>query len=74
MGDEDPASRVEVRRDVVAEESLELLLGWLWSVLRDLLESPVGRGKDSVVGLSAVESLDEVRELIDQLGKLGGVL
>lgn len=44
------------------------------SVVRDLLESLVCRGKNGVVGLGAIESLNKVIVLVDQFSKLGGVL
>jgi hypothetical protein len=42
-------------------------------VLWDLLEGLVGGGEDGVVCLRAVEELDDVVVLIDQLRELGGV-
>ena len=74
VGDKDTASWVEFWRNMVSENSLELLLGWLWCVLRDLLEGTVSRRKDGVVGLSSVQSLNQVRVVVDELGKLGRVL
>jgi len=53
---------------------LELLLGWLWSVVWNLLKSRVGWSKDGVVCLGAVQSLDEVWVVIKKLSELGGVL
>ena len=74
MSDQDTAGGVELWGNVVLEESLELLLRWLRRVLGDLLECTVGWSKDGVVGLGTVQCLNQIRVVIDELGKLGGVL
>jgi hypothetical protein len=59
---------------VVQQYVLQVLLGRLLVVFGDLLESLVCGGEDGVVGLGAVEGLDEVIVFIDELRKLGSVL
>jgi len=72
--EEHTLGRVEVLDNMVGKESLEELLAGLVVVLRDLLESLVGRSKDGVVGLGAVKLLHEIGVVIEKLGELGGVL
>lgn len=72
--DEDAASGVETIDDVVGEQSLQLLLAWLWGVLWDLPKRLVGGCEDGVVGLRRIKGLDQVVVLVDELGKLGCVL
>jgi hypothetical protein len=74
VGVEDAAGGIEVRADVVEEDVLEDFLGGLLVVLGNLLEGRVGGGEDGVVCLCAVERLDEVGVLVDELGELGGVV
>ena len=72
--DKNTAGWEELWREVVSKDGLKLFLGWLWCVLRDLLESAVGGSEDSVIGLGAVQSLNQVRVVVQELSKLGGVL
>jgi hypothetical protein len=44
------------------------------AMLGDLLESLVGRSKDSVVGSCSVQDLDQIWKLVNELGEFGGVL
>lgn len=53
---------------MVAQNFLQQLLRWLVVVLRNLLESTVGRCEQSEVGLSTVECLDDVWVLVNPLG------
>jgi len=71
---EDTSSRVEVRRHMVRENSLNDLLAGLLVVLRNSLERSVSRSKDSKVRLGAIESFDKVWVLIDHLCKDGGIV
>lgn len=71
---EDATSRVDAGNDVVSKDLADGLLVGLGSILRDLAEGVVCRSEDSEVGLGAVENLDELLILADQLSKLGGVL
>jgi hypothetical protein len=73
VGLEHAASGVEVVGDMVQENALQGFLGWLLVVLGNLLKSLVGGGEDGVVCLGAVEELDEVVVLVDELCKLRGV-
>jgi len=68
--DQNAASWGELRGDVVGQDLLQLLLGWLGGMFGDLLERTVDRSEDGVVGLSAVQRLDKVVVLVDELGEL----
>lgn len=59
---------------MVQQDVLEDFLGWLAAVLRNLLERFVCWCENGVIGLSAVERLDKIIVLIDQLCKLSCVL
>ena len=48
VGGQDTSSRVKVLDNVVRQQSLDELLAGLLVVLRDLLESLVGRGEDGL--------------------------
>lgn len=55
MCNEDTASRVEIRRDMVSEDLLNQFLGRLLVSLGDLLECLVGGCKDGIVGSGACD-------------------
>lgn len=61
-------------RDVVRKNLFQNLLAGLVVVFGNSLERAVSGSEDSEVGFSAVQSLDEVWEFIDKLGKLGSVV
>ena len=66
------AGWVELWRDMVQENLLDLLFGWLMTM--DPLEGFVNWSKDSIVCRSPVQECDKVVILIDELCKLGRVL
>lgn len=74
VADQDPLGRVVAGHEVVLEHLLDELLGGLLVVLGDFLKGLVGGHKRRDVVLGRVQGLDNVRVLVDQLGKLGRVL
>ena len=72
--DENAACGIELPGDVVGKNFFNLLFRWLGCVVVDLFESFVHRREDGVVGSSAVEKVNKIVILTDQLGKLSSVL
>ena len=67
-------SWIEFDRDVIQEYLPDQLLRRLLAMLRDLLESAVCRSKDRVVSSGAVEDVDQLLIIGNQLRELGRVL
>ena len=58
---------------MIQQNLLEVLLGWLGGMLRDLLESIVGWSKDCVVRSSSVQKGDKIVILVDEGCKFGSI-
>lgn len=58
---------------MVEKDALQEFLGWLLSVVWDLLKCLVSGCEDGVIGLGSIEKLDEVIVLVNELCKLGSV-
>jgi hypothetical protein len=74
VSDEDSSRWVEVWGDVVGKDLLDQFLGRFLVTLWDLLKCLVCWCEDGIVGCCAIQCLDQIGILIDELSKLRGVL
>jgi hypothetical protein len=58
---------------VIGQQLLEELLWWLSVMLWDLLERSICWCEDSEIGNRAIEEVNEIIKLVDELSQLGGV-
>ena len=70
---QDLAGWIVLWRDVVEQNVLQELLGWLRSLVRDFIESTVYWGKNGVIGDGPIEKDDKIGIFVDGSSKLGGV-